>query len=122
MCHSGLHNKHKIITTIGTIDQLQNVLKCDICNHHFEDGIPLCSIHYNESFRGINLAAPCASCGALPGGGKRFLCHPPNSMLVNRVHSQKGSDSTDLLAMMSVQCMLCVCYFTLSAMSHYTFF
>ena len=39
------------IATIGTIDQLQNV---DICNHHFEDGIPLCSIHYNESFRGIN--------------------------------------------------------------------
>ena len=36
-------------------------------------------------------------------------------------HSQKGSDNTDLLAMMSVQCILCVCYFSLSAMSHYTF-
>jgi len=29
------------VTTIGTIDQLQNVLNCDICNHHFEDGIYL---------------------------------------------------------------------------------
>ena len=43
------NTKSVMVTTIGTIDQLQNVLKCDICNHHFEDGIPLCSIHYNES-------------------------------------------------------------------------
>jgi len=48
------------VTAIGTIDQLQNVLNCDICNHRFEDGTPLGSIHYNEFFKGINLAAPCA--------------------------------------------------------------
>ena len=36
------------VTTIGTIDQLQNVLNCDIRNHHFEGGIPLCSIHYHR--------------------------------------------------------------------------
>ena len=80
------------VTTIGTIDKLQNVL---ICNHYFEDGIPLRSIQYNELFRDINLAAPCASCGALPGGGKRFLRQPPNSMLVNRVLENISSPVND---------------------------
>ena len=59
--------------------------RCDVIYINFDDGIPLCSIHYNEFYRHINLAAPCASCGVLPGGGKNFFRHPPNSTLVNRL-------------------------------------
>ena len=43
----------------------------------------------------VNLAAPCATCGALPGGGKRFLLSPPNSMLVNRVLDNISSPVND---------------------------
>ena len=73
------------VTTIGTIEELQKLLNCDVININFDDGIPLCSIHYNEFYRHIDLAAPCASCGVLPGGGKKFFRHPPNSTLVNRL-------------------------------------
>lgn len=65
------------VTTIGTIEELEKLLNCDVSNKNFDDGIPLCSIHYNEFYRHINLAAPCASCGVLPGGGKKFFRHPP---------------------------------------------
>ena len=64
------------VTSIGTIEELQKLLNCDVININFDDGIPLCSIHYNEFYHHINLAAPCASCGVLPGGGKK-LFRPP---------------------------------------------
>ena len=83
------------VTTIGTIEELEKLLNCDVSNKNFDDGIPLCSIHYNEFYRHINLAAPCASCGVLPGGGKKFFRHPPNSILVNRLLDNIDSPVND---------------------------
>ena len=83
------------VTTIGTIEELEKLLNCDVSNKNFDDGIPLWSIHYNEFYRHINLAAPCASCGVLPGGGKKFFRHPPNLILVNRLLDNIDSPVND---------------------------
>ena len=47
-----------------------------------ENPLLLCAKHYTAVYRQLNLARPCASCGAMPKQDTYFARHSPNASLI----------------------------------------
>ena len=62
---------------------------------------PIClfyRLHYCEVYNWLHQPASCASCGARPKAGTRFLRHSPNPSLVSKLINQSAEMEIDLTA------------------------
>ena len=79
------------LCSMGSSEQLAELLHCNIVETQSKNEIPLCSVHYNEFFRALN-PQKCASCGLKPTRGKQINRHPPNPQLLSSNFISTGKD------------------------------